>query len=61
MTRKSPVPDYLHKIVTPLKLQEALATHPDQTFAAFILRGIQYGFTIGFAAELVNLKLAKGT
>ena len=40
--------------------QEALATHPDKAFAAFILRGIQQGFKIGFAAESVNLRLREG-
>ena len=47
------------QIVTPLKLeawQEAMHDHPDQTFAAYILRGIEKGFRIGFNPQLVRLQ-----
>ena len=48
--------EYLCGMSTPLKLsvwQDYLAHHPDQQFAQFILRGIQYGFQIGFNGEAV--------
>ena len=57
------VPSYMSKVVTPLKLQawhDALSDYPDKTFAAYILRGIEMGFKIGFHTELVNLKSQKG-
>ena len=53
----------MSKIVTPLKLQawqEALSDYPDTTFAAYILRGIERGFKIGFDTELVKLISQKG-
>ena len=53
----------MSKIVTPLKLQawqDALSDYPDRTFAAYILRGIERGFKIGFDTELVKLRSQKG-
>ena len=53
----------MSKIVTPLKLQawqDALSDYPDKTFAAYILRGIERGFKIGFDTELVKLRSQKG-
>ena len=52
----------MSKIVTPLKLQawqDALSDYPDKTFAAYILRGIERGFKIGFDTELVKLRLVE--
>ena len=45
------LPDHLCKITTPLKAAawaKHLAAHPDQIYAQYILRGITYGFRIGF-------------
>ena len=33
-----------------------MSNHPDQAFAAYILRGIEKGFRIGFNPQLVKLK-----
>ena len=57
--RKEPLSDYLCHVVTPLKLeawQRALSYYPDQTFAAYISRGIEKGFRIGFNPQLVELQ-----
>ena len=48
-------PKKLCTINTPLQLsmwQNYLVHHPDQQFAQFILRGMQFGFRIGRAAVL---------
>ena len=53
------VPQYMCKVVIPLKLQawqDALSTYPDKNFAAYILWGIESGFKIGFDPELVRLR-----
>ena len=53
------LPQELQAITTPLDLskwQSELQGHPDQTYAEFITRGIQYGFRIGFNYSLQNLK-----
>ena len=63
VARKNPVLDYLCKIVTPLHLQawqEALASNPDQAFAAHIYREIHWGFKIGCATELADFRPRKG-
>ena len=57
------MPDYMCRVVTPLQLgewQSVLSNYPDQKFAAFILRGIEYGFRIGFNPQLVTLQSARG-
>ena len=59
MDRKEPLPDYLCNVVTPLKLEawrRVLNDHPDQTFVAYIIRGIEKGFRIGFDPQLAKLK-----
>ena len=59
MQGKQNLPDYLSKVVTPLKLeawQVALSDHPDQDFACYILRGIEAGFRIDFSSKPVSLK-----
>ena len=40
--------------------REVLTCHPDQTFAAYILRGIEEGFRIGFNPQLTHLESARG-
>ena len=53
------LPDYLCRIVTPLKLQalqEALQGHPDQAFAEYILQGTRKGFRIGCERSRISLK-----
>jgi hypothetical protein len=48
-----PVPSIL-QICTPLRLQswrELLASYPDEAFAAFLLRGIKFGFRIGIPPD----------
>lgn len=60
--RERPLPEYMCKVVTPLKLQawqELLAGHPDQTFVGYILRGIERGFRVGFDTTLTQLKSRK--
>ena len=45
------------QIASPLQLQawqEGLASYPDQTFAAFLLRGIANGFRIGVPSSFTN-------
>ncbi len=45
------IPAEAANIVTPLKAaawKKALATHPDQSFAKYIVEGITQGFHIGF-------------
>ena len=57
------VPQYMCKVITPLKLQEwreALRDYPDEAFAGYILRGIQTGFRIGFDTRLITLKPKRG-
>lgn len=34
----------------------ALQNHPDKRFAEFILRGIQEGFRVGYAGQVVAVK-----
>lgn len=53
------LPEGACSIQTPLKLeawQELLKWHPDQEFADYILRGIEFGFRIGFNSQRVSLK-----
>ncbi len=50
------IPPELYIVNSPLRRKwgvwaDALANHPDQDFADFILRGIWYGFRIGFNHE----------
>ena len=57
------LPAYLRPVVTPMKLdiwRGVLSCHPDQTFAAYILRGIEEGFRVGFNPQLTHLKSAMG-
>ena len=54
--------DQLRHIETPVRLsvwQEALANHPDQSFAKYILNGLKEGFRIGFNHK--EAKLQQGT
>ena len=49
--RKHELQDQLRHIETPVRLavwQEALANHPDQRFASYILKGLEEGFRVGF-------------
>lgn len=53
------VPAKLAHIETPVKLdwwKSALARHPDQTFAKYILDGLEQGFRIGFKYDKAVLK-----
>ena len=47
--------------VSPLrveKLRQEVLTHPDQSFATYVLNGLQNGFRVGFNPTSVSLKLA---
>ena len=62
-TSEASLPSFLSKVVTPLKVhiwERELATHPDQEFAACILRGIKQGFRIGFNRSSVQLRCWQG-
>ena len=53
------LPEEACAIQTPLKLkawQELLKQHPDQEFTSYILRGIEFGFRIGFNDDSVSLR-----
>ena len=53
------LPQFLCKIVTPLKLvrwQEWLEHHPDKLFVEYILRGIKEGFRLGCDTTSIRLK-----
>ena len=50
------------QVVTPLKLEawhKALSDYPDQRFAAYILRGVEQGFRIGYNPHMVKLQPAR--
>ena len=56
------VPGYLRQIVTPINTNfwlVELVGLPDQEFAQIILRGLMYGFCIGFQQESITLKSAR--
>ena len=60
--RNEALPAYLCQVVTPLKLEawhKALSDYPDQRFAAYILRGVEQGFRIGYNPHLVKLQPAR--
>ena len=62
-TSKASLPKILNKVVTPLKVhawERELAAHPDQEFAAYILKGIKQGFRIGFNRSSVQLRCRQG-
>lgn len=47
---------------TPIKIDRLtpfLAQHPDQVFAAFVFRGLSFGFRIGFDRQLTQLKTTR--
>ena len=53
---------HLTNIVSPIQMhfwRRELNQHPDQQFAALILKGLQYGFRIGFNDTLVALRQNK--
>ena len=55
-------PGYLRQIVTPINTNfwlVELVGLPDQEFAQIILRGLMYGFCIGFQQESITLKSAR--
>ena len=53
------LPEQFRQISSPLKLdawRRGLQGHPDRDFVGYILRGIEKGFRVGFAADLVSLR-----
>ena len=59
MVRREALPDYMCQVVILLQLgewQSVLSNYPDQEFAAFILRRIEYGFRIGFNPQLQSVR-----
>ena len=55
----SMLPDKLQHIESPIRLsiwRQSLATHPDQHFVQYILKGLENGFRIGFQYQQAQLK-----
>ena len=59
LSSSSALPQFLCKIVTPLKLvrwQEWLEHHPDKLFVEYMLRGIKEDFRLGCDTTSIRLK-----
>ena len=55
-------PEQLCRVDTPLRLgawRRLLASHPDEAFVGYILRGIEQGFRIGYSGNREQLRAAK--